>query len=302
MGHFTDSTGRRISKEIVRIFAPQYRIIGIWGFRNQLNVPSGVLGPTLWLENQMSIGGPSFYPRDIFPEIGPMADPHGYQHHGQNIAVKLVNQTSDMQFFEIKGRYEADSVLTLKPDLDSSEVWDYVYLAVKPLPTGGQALFMQKAPEIMERLIRDLQITELQAAGILGNIGHECGGFHFMQEIAPNAVSGRGGYGWVQWTNQRRDNYENWVRDNPWVGSMDGDAANYGYLIYEINHDFMNALNQLRQTNTLVDAVRRWEKTFEIAALATVGWASRDSWAQIALDEYRARVPWQDPDPDPAAP
>ncbi len=296
MAHLTDSTRRRISRETIELFAPQYRIIGIYGYRNQLNVKRDQLGPTVWLENQMSVAGPSFSPRDIFPEIGPAADPHAYQHHGQNIAVKLIQQTDDMQYFEIKGRYEGNSVLTIKPDLDTGEVWDYVYLHVRPLPSGGQALFMQKAPELMERLIDDLDITDFQAAGILGNIGHECGGFHFMQEIHPNAVSGRGGYGWVQWTNARRDKYEIWVKNNPWVGSIDGDAANYNYLIHEITHDFMHALNQLRLTTNLTDAVRKWEQTFEIADPATVGWASRDSWAQLAMDEFRKRTPWIDPD------
>lgn len=299
MGHLTDSTGRRISKDTVTIFAPQYRVIGIWGYR--LPAPSGGLGQTLWLENQQSVGGPSFYPRDFFPEIGPGRDPHEYQQHGQNIAVKLVSQTGDMQYFEIKGRYAANSVLTLKPDLDSSEVWDYVHLDVRTLPAGGEGLFIQKAPEIMERLMRDLEITDIQAAGILGNIGHECIGFHFMQEIAPNSRSGRGGYGWVQWTNQRRDNYENWVKNNPWVGSIDGDAANYGFLIHEITGSFRGALNQLKLQTTLHDAVHVWEERFEVADPATVGWASRERWAQLALEGFQRREPWVDPDSSPPA-
>ena len=39
------------------------------------------------------------------------------------------------------------------------------------------------------RLMRDLGLTDLQAAGLLGNLGHESGGFRQLQEIAP-AVAG----------------------------------------------------------------------------------------------------------------
>ena len=37
----------------------------------------------------------------------------------------------------------------------------------------------------MRRLIRDVNVSEVQAAAMLGNIGWECGGFKALQEVKP---------------------------------------------------------------------------------------------------------------------
>jgi hypothetical protein len=47
--------------------------------------------------------------------------------------------------------------------------------------TKGLGLFQSKAPRIMHDLMHDLSLTTVQAAGILGNIGHECAGFTLLQ-------------------------------------------------------------------------------------------------------------------------
>jgi hypothetical protein len=70
-------------------------------------------------------------------------------------------------------------------------------------PTKGLGLFQSKAPRIMHDPVRDLSLTTVQAAGILGNIGHECAGFTLLQEQKP-IRGGRGGWGWCQWTGPRR--------------------------------------------------------------------------------------------------
>ena len=54
------------------------------------------------------------------------------------------------------------------------------------------------------RLMRDLGLTDLQAAGLLGNLGHESGGFRQLQEVAPAVAGSRGGWGLAQWTGPRR--------------------------------------------------------------------------------------------------
>jgi len=43
-------------------------------------------------------------------------------------------------------------------------------------PSGPYGLFRQKAPVVMRGLIHDVNVSEVQAAGMLGNIGWECGG------------------------------------------------------------------------------------------------------------------------------
>jgi hypothetical protein len=65
-------------------------------------------------------------------------------------------------------------------------------------------LFRQKAPMIMRRIIADFDLDALSAAAVLGNIGHECGGFRIMQETKPVVPGSRGGFGWCQWTGKRR--------------------------------------------------------------------------------------------------
>jgi len=65
-----------------------------------------------------------------------------------------------------------------------------------PIQPGS---FSAKAPGIMKRLQEDFGFTKEQAAGILGNLGHESGGLKVMQERNPTG-GGRGGYGWAQWT------------------------------------------------------------------------------------------------------
>ena len=69
---------------------------------------------------------------------------------------------------------------------------------VRPAAGGPGEPFETKAPGIMARLIKDLGITASQAAGVLGNIGHECAGFQHFQEIGIKPP--QGGWGWCQWT------------------------------------------------------------------------------------------------------
>jgi hypothetical protein len=60
------------------------------------------------------------------------------------------------------------------------------------------ALFRRKAPDTMLKLMADFDLDAPDAAAILGNIGHECGGFHLMQEVKPAVEASRGGFGWCQ--------------------------------------------------------------------------------------------------------
>ncbi|MGO4287980.1 phage tail tip lysozyme, partial [Bosea sp. TAB14] len=90
--------------------------------------------------------------------------------------------------------------------------------------------FTQKAPGIINRLMADFGFTREQAAGIVGNLGHESGGLNELQERNP--TSGRGGYGWAQWTGPRRRAFEAWAAEK----GLDpaSDEANYGFLRHEL--------------------------------------------------------------------
>jgi hypothetical protein len=67
-----------------------------------------------------------------------------------------------------------------------------------PKPSG---LFEKRAAQVMQSLISDFGLTDVQAAGILGNIAYETTGFRVVEEINPNMV-GRGGFGYAMWTGE----------------------------------------------------------------------------------------------------
>lgn len=85
---------------------------------------------------------------------------------------------------------------------------------------------------LMMDLQRDLGLSPEQAAGVVGNLAHETGGFRHMQEIAPIVEGSRGGYGYAQWTGPRRRQFEEWVSQQ----GLDPNSyeANYGFLLHEM--------------------------------------------------------------------
>lgn len=151
----------------------------------------------------------------------------------------------------------------------------------RTIPRGPLSLFMQKAPGVMDKLMRDLSITRVQAAGILGNIGHECAGFLLMQEQSPRG--GRGGWGWCQWTGPRRRAFESFAADKGFT-DLASDEANYGYLLHELKGPENAALQALRKTNTVESATTVFETKFERAGVQAMD--RRINLANIALREY----------------
>ena len=123
----------------------------------------------------------------------------------------------------------------------------------QPVPSGIYGLFRQKAPGIMRDLVRDLGLSEVQAAGILGNIGWECGGFKALQELNP-VMGGRGGLGWCQWTASRRTPFEKWLRENGC--NYQNDAANYGFLSERTAWFASGRVRAVRQTPNVENATR----------------------------------------------
>nr|WP_321457229.1 phage tail tip lysozyme [uncultured Cohaesibacter sp.] len=104
--------------------------------------------------------------------------------------------------------------------------------------------------EIGLRLMSDLQkdfgLSKAQAAGFVGNLAHESGGFETLQEVNPTVPGSRGGYGYAQWTGDRRKQFENFAKKN----NLDPSSyeANYGFLKHELTDTKEGAfLDQLRQ-------------------------------------------------------
>ena len=154
--------------------------------------------------------------------------------------------------------------------------------AAYPIPRGPFALFREKAPGVMRRLMSEFGLSDFQAAGILGNIGHECAGFRTFQEGGKRP--GSGGWGWLQWTGPRRREFEDWTRRRGLDASSD--EANYGFLSVELNgSEGRRVLGPLRGTANLNAATEVFMREFERPGEPLLD--SRIRYANMALAEYR---------------
>jgi hypothetical protein len=140
-------------------------------------------------------------------------------------------------------------------------------------------IFAAKAPGIARLLMADFGLTLEDACAILGNLGHESGGFKFLQEKKPMVPGSAGGYGWAQWTGPRRRLYEAYCKRN----GLDpaSDKANYGYLFVELKGSERAAISAVKAASTLSEKVIAFEKHFERAGIKH--YDSRLTWAKRAL-------------------
>ena len=146
-------------------------------------------------------------------------------------------------------------------------------------------MFEQKAVIVMQNLLKDFPgFTELDAAAIVGNLGHESGGFALLQEINP-VGGGQGGYGWAQWTGPRRKAFMNWSNQHNLTPSSD--EANYGFLVYELKGPESAAIFATKNASGLYNKVVAFEKKFERAGVKS--YASRVNYAQRALAAYNEK-------------
>jgi hypothetical protein len=153
------------------------------------------------------------------------------------------------------------------------------------------SLFRAKAPGIMAALMRDFALTVADAAAILGNLGHESGGFRLMQEIRPLIPGSRGGYGWAQWTGARRRQFEQWCAAH----ALDpaSDSANMSFLTHELRTSQAAAVTAVKRAplGLGADALRAkvvaFELAFERAHPEHKGYDSRVRWANVARAALR---------------
>lgn len=146
------------------------------------------------------------------------------------------------------------------------------------------SLFREKAPGIMRLLMKDFEFSVLDAAAVVGNLGHESGGFKFLQEKKPLVPGSKGGYGWAQWTGPRRRAYEDYCSRN----NLDpaSDKANYGFLFVELKGSEKKAVWATKSAKTLYDKVVAFELGFERAGIKH--YDKRLRWAEIALAAYNS--------------
>lgn len=155
-------------------------------------------------------------------------------------------------------------------------------MTVFNMPASGT--WEQRGGWVVNALVRDFSLAIHQAAGLVGNLGFESIGFTAHHEIGQ--AEGRGGYGWAQWTADRRVSFLNWCADNKL--SPQSDRANYGYLVWELQNTHKNTVTALLRCSTLEQAVFSVGQTFERPAGTTAtflpGYDDRLEYAQRALD------------------
>jgi hypothetical protein len=136
----------------------------------------------------------------------------------------------------------------------------------------------------MNRLMADFALDVESAAAILGNLGHESGGFRFLQEKVPMVPGSAGGYGWAQWTGPRRRAYEAYCERHGYDPASD--TANYKWLWNELTDSERAAIPAVKNAAGLEAKVRAFELSFERAGIKH--YESRNTWAETALEAYRA--------------
>lgn len=114
---------------------------------------------------------------------------------------------------------------------------------------------------LLSDLMRDFGLTRNQAAGVVGNLDHESGGFGSLQEIAPLVPGSRGGYGYAQWTGPRRREFEAWTKQQGLA--PESYAANYGFLKHELTNTWeKKAIPALRNANSVDEATVIFQNEF----------------------------------------
>ena len=134
--------------------------------------------------------------------------------------------------------------------------------------------------EIGQRLMGDLQkdfdLSPEQAAGFVGNLAHESGGFQTLQEVDPTVAGSRGGFGYAQWTGDRRKQFEDFAKKN----NLDPSSyeANYGFLKFELtNTKEGQFLDQLRKAGDARSAAEIVSNSFLRPGIPNM--ESRYKWA-----------------------
>ena len=150
--------------------------------------------------------------------------------------------------------------------------------------TGTQAnageAFASIAPRLIGDLSKDFGLTPEQAAGVVGQLGHESGGFGTLQEVSPVVPGSRGGYGYAQWTGPRRKAFEEYASTN----GLDPSSyeANYGFLANELrNTPEGSVLRSLVAAPDAMTAGRIFTDQFLRPGIP--GYESRDKWTERAL-------------------
>lgn len=151
-------------------------------------------------------------------------------------------------------------------------------------------VFQNLAPRVVSDLMRELGLTDVQAAGFVGNFGAESGLISGRQEgtsatSRPYPIRGfKGGIDWPQWTASRRTAFADWVEATG--TKYPSYEASLGFVLHELRTTHKHAVAQVKKTRTVKAAAETAEAHYEMAGIKNMG--VRIAMAQQALDLYRA--------------
>ena len=147
------------------------------------------------------------------------------------------------------------------------------------------------AVEFIALLMKDFSLDLLSAVAIVGNAGHESGGFKQLQELKPVVAGSKGGWGIMQWTGpRRRDAFAYWSRNDLNPSDM---MANYKFLYVELNGPEGRVIQKLKNVKTLDEKVEVFSNTFLRPGIPHMD--SRKKWAKRALDAWDAQKATEKP-------
>jgi len=106
---------------------------------------------------------------------------------------------------------------------------------------------------MMGALQEDLEIGEVQAAAIIGNLAQETGNFTMLQQVGGTS------FGYSQWLGPRKRAFLVFAEEN---GGPHSFEANYGFLLHEIETEYPEMVQRLRQADDLNTASRIFMREF----------------------------------------
>lgn len=153
--------------------------------------------------------------------------------------------------------------------------------SVGATPAAPLELFKRQAPLLMRALISDFGFADYQAAAIVGNIGWETAGFRQLEELHP--VGGRGGLGYLQWTGQKRNEFEAYAQSKGL--ELASTQANYGFLLRELQGAQSSGASAVRTATSLEEATRAFQD--KVIRAAFPNYDQRVRYAQLALKAFQ---------------
>ncbi|MBI1220145.1 MAG: hypothetical protein GC186_16530 [Rhodobacteraceae bacterium] len=242
---------------------------------------AGVLG-LLWWRQRRRLGLPMTAPSTAVDFIGqakaaalapPVAAPAAASNPLASLLPTLVAGLGTL-FGAVTGAAASGATSTSPAAPASGATADPFGLSLGTLmsqPSANSAQPTNIGLQLKSDLMTTFGLTSAQAAGVVGNLSYESGGFNTLQEVSP--LSGQGGYGYAQWTGSRRTAFLAYCAANNLAPSSY--AANWGFLSQELQTTQAYVLPKLQAQTTADGATTVFEDYYERPAAPAASLSAR---------------------------